>query len=263
MSNLNPKSVTKPITKTEASYQVNAVATYYPDFTKVYVPNTPYHKLRPGLEAVNKKESSSGMPTDDSKRSLRRTKKTVRDYVLSNRFELFATFTFKDNRQDPDGCKMRMQNWLKNQNKRKGKFNYLIVPEFHKDKVSLHFHSLISGYNGKIEPAINPMTNKPIKQHGDQIYVFPSYTLGFNNVKVIEYSSDSQLKLARYISKYITKDMPLFANKNRYWTSHGLKLPRTEDNPADWYKIIMPERTFEIEHGKFLYFNNSDLEGLI
>lgn len=255
----NTKSIIEPVTEAEASYTVSAVATYYPDFTKVYIPNIPYHKLKPGFEFREQVAKSDRDPIDDSDRSIRRTKKTVKDYVLCNRFELFATFTFATNRQDIDHCKRRMNNWLKNQKKRRGGFDYLIVPELHSDKTSLHFHALIRGYNGKIEVAINPKTGKPVIKGKTTFYTLPGYTLGFTNVKIIDYSNSGHLKLARYVSKYITKDMPLFAQKNRYWGSHGLKLPEKEDNPADWYKAVVPYKTINLDHGKLLFFHNADI----
>src|SRR5690606_37057624 len=106
--------------------------------------------------------------------------------------------------------------------KRNGKFEYLIIPEFHKD-MALHFHALIKGYKGKIKKAINPKTNKPLTKNGRLIYVFPGYTSAFNNVQKIEQTPESHKKVGSYIRKYITKDMPILFGKNRYWASNSLK----------------------------------------
>ena len=244
-----------------ASYKVYARATYYPDFIRVYIPHTPYDRLSSNMEARTKlKKSVIGQKQseEDIERSLRRTKKTLRDYVLCNRFELFATFTFKKDRQDITKSKTKMANWIKNQQKRKGKFEYLIVPELHKDQESLHFHALIKKYPGKLNRAKNSKTGKRLIRNGRKVYIFPSYTLGFTDVVKIKNTSEDHSKVGSYIRKYITKDMPLFFGKNRYWVSSGLKLPETEDNPK-WYLDKQAIRSHVSEYGLTLDFPASDL----
>jgi hypothetical protein len=250
------------VTEIEASYKVYASATYYPDFVRVYIPNEPYDKLLPGMERksvlVRTKIGSGEATETDIERSLRRSKKAIRDYALCNKFELFATFTFKDDRQNIARSKTKMANWLKNQQKRKGRFEYLIVPEFHKDRESLHFHALIKNYSGEVKAATH--NGQPVIKRGRQYYELPSYQSGFTNVKKIDNTLESHTKIGFYVSKYITKDMPLFFGKNRYWASGGLALPRTEDNPDTWYLRQAPQNTHETEYGRFLYFNKSPVK---
>ncbi len=219
MNNVDPwlPSI-QPITSDEAYYLVHAKASHYPNFVRIYLPKASYEKIKPNLELSNrikKNNSSSSQFTEESdlERSLRRTRKTIKDYVFCNQFELFVTFTFKQDRQNIDRCKAKMNNWLKNQKKRTGKFEYIIVPEFHKDKQSIHFHALIKGYQGRLKQSVNPKTQMPIKQGVRYVYELPSYTLGFTNVKIIDDKQDSLTKVGFYIQKYITKDMPIFANK--------------------------------------------------
>lgn len=238
----------------DAHYKVYAKAIYYPDFVRIYIPNKPFEKIYPGLE-INRKTSPSNQSTqgqyeDDLARSIRRTRKTVKDYVLCNEFELFATFTFKSDRQDIDKCRKKMANWFKNQQKIYGKFQYLVVPEFHKDNKSLHFHALISGYRGKLKQAVNPKTSKILAG----IYVFPGYRSGYTTVKIIDKNKDSRTKISLYIQKYITKNMPLFSNKKRYWSSKNLLLPITEENPEGWYKYTQWDDHFMNDYGTFLDF---------
>jgi len=244
-----------------ASKVVRAKATYYPTFVRVFIPNTPYMKDPEGFE----KSATPGMLLKlsvdeqyetDVERSIRRTRKRIKDYVLCNEFDLFATFTFRDDRYDIGHCKTRMAGWLKNQRARTGKFCYLIVSEFHKDK-ALHFHALLGGYMGRVEPSINPKTGDQLSQGRHLVYELPSYTLGFTNVKKIEPDKDSQTKVGFYIQKYITKDMPLFFGKNRYWASKGLALPTEEDNPQEWYKHIEPTRHYVNDHGTILEFDKN------
>lgn len=250
---LNPKLI-------DDAKKVYATATYYPDFIRVYWPFKPYEKLLPGMEK-RKYSNSHGERTEleklmDSERSLRRTKKSIRDFVHSNRFELFATFTFKSDRQNTDRTKAKMNNWLKNQKRRKGKFEYLIVPEFHKDQQSLHFHALLKGYKGRLNKSINPKTNEQLRQNGRKVYTLPGYTLGFSNVKKIDNDPESYAKLGNYVTKYITKDMPLFFGKNRYWASRNLKTPLVVENPINWYEQLTPISFRRTDYGIILYFKN-------
>ena len=252
----------RPKTYGESVFLVTAVATYYPAFTKVFVPSIPYEKLLPDMEPIGKKilYATNGIAKtsneDDLERSIRRTKASIRDYAINNQFELFATFTFKNDRYDNQKTKVKMNNWLKNQKKRTGKFEYLIVSEFHKDKKALHFHALIKGYKGKLEPATNPKTNKIIKN----VFQFPSYTLGFNNVKKIDNDPRSSAKVGNYIRKYITKDMPVFHSQHRYWVSSNVKRPTKEDNP-NWYHLFKPDTTYVTEYGTiYEYYGITEAE---
>lgn len=245
-----------------ATYKVYAQLTCYPRFDRVFVPHKPYDKLLPGMESVGKKPVTSSKPKtqdiDDVIRSLRRTKKKVHDYALMNEFDMFATFTIKSDRQNNDKSKSKVANWLKNENKRKGKFEHLLVPEFHKDGESLHFHALLKNYSGELKEVINPKDGKNLKQNGRQIFEFSSYQSGFSNVIKIDDNPKSHDKIANYVLKYITKDMPLLFGKNRYWVSSGLLLPPKQDNPPKWYLTKKPIRMYENEFGIVMDFEKSD-----
>lgn len=239
---------------------VRAKETKYPDFVRIYIPRAPYVKRMEGYEPKAKSQKPK-ITNDDpyetpAEASLRRTRKAIKDYALCNDFDQFATFTFKADRQNVAGSKSKMANWLKNQRNRNGKFRYLIVAEFHKDGESLHFHALIGGYKGKLRPAINPHTGKPIKQKGGKaVYEYPEYKSGFSNVKKLNGNLDTKTKVAYYIQKYITKDMPIFANKNRYWVSKNLNKPVTKENPEQWYRHVPPDRHYMNDYGTFLEFD--------
>jgi hypothetical protein len=226
----------KARSQTQASVEVFAQATYYPEFVKVYQPNKPMRKLRAGFEPTKKLVQSSATTTSDPKfnleRSIRRTKAKVVAYALCNTYELFATFTFASERQNIDRCKDRLNNWLKNQKKRTSPdLKYLVVPEFHKDGISLHFHALLHGYKGTLQKALDPETGKPRKRNGKIRYNITSYKSGYTDAVKIGSTIEDRQKVGRYISKYIIKEMPIFKNKNRYWVSLGHRLPIIEDNP--------------------------------
>jgi len=248
----------------EILYFVNARQKTYKYTTEIYLPNNPYEKLEDGYELSEKHPSAtSPIPTseeDKQERSKRRSYTAIKDIALSNSFELFATFTFKDNRDDHENSKQKMNGWLKRQRKQDKSFQYLIVPELHKDGVSLHFHALIAGYRGKLVRAINPKTNKPLIKGRRKVYDFPNYTLGHSEVYEIGETEEDKIKSGFYLLKYIKKDMPDFKSKKRYWTSRGLATPLTIENPEEWYLVFTPDHQIETEYGKFLFFDNKRIE---
>lgn len=242
------------ITQEEASFKVRAMATHYPQFVRVYIPRNPFSKLLPFMEAAQVKPQTSAkskVDEDDLTRSLRRTKRLLSDIVLCNPFSLFATFTFSPektaDRADPDRVKTQMGYWLKNQRSRHGKFAYLLVPEFHADRKSLHFHALFQDYKGVLVDSGKTIRNR-------KAYNFQSYTLGFNSAVPI----DDVEKVSSYVKKYITKDMPVFRGAHRFWASHGLKRPRIEYNPDDSYLHRTPDWSNENEYGTTLIYLNSN-----
>lgn len=264
----------------QPSFLIEAQATYYRDMVQVYIPKHPIvssggnGKKHPTpfpddydlklIELSEHFDELTGLkiskPDNESaqERSLRRAKKRIGDYILSNDFDLFVTFTMNGehgDREDSEASRTKLIGWLKNQRNRNGKFRYIVVPEFHGDKKALHFHSLIGGYTGKVEQAINPNTGKPLIQKGKATYQLPGYTLGYTNVKLIGSKPEDRSRLSAYLKKYITKDMPVFQNKQRYWVSKHLELPLIENNPEKWYQHVEPDWWCEFENGTLLRFD--------
>lgn len=246
----------------QQSILIEAQATYYPDMVSVYIPKNRILR-KPETDSnmlggsIIKEEDDSDATSDESniERSIRRTKKRISDYVLCNPFDMFATFTFANDRQNQDRIRQQMKDWLKNQRNRNGRFQYLFVPEYHKDGESLHFHALLLNYSGTVEKAINPKTDQPLVQKGKQVYTLSGYRLGFSNVKLLGETAEDRSKVAAYIKKYITKDIPIIYAKQRYWASKGLVLPQIEDNPQHWYKHVKPDWEIETPNGKIMRFN--------
>lgn len=238
---------------------VRAQATIYSDLISVYIPDEPILKdfsfKRCGsiFEKDDAEEESEFTEESPLERSVRRTKKRVRDYILCNSFTIFVTFTFRDNRYDIEEKRRQMSNWLKNQQKRNGNFKYIAIPERHADG-ALHFHALLTDYPGKISAAMNPKTGRPLSKYGQQVYYFPEYTLGFSNFRLVNSSIEDHIKVATYVSKYITKDMPIFKGKKRYFCSQGLDTPRLIDNPDEWYLGVKPDWQVKTKNGVIMRF---------
>jgi hypothetical protein len=195
----------------------------YPTFERLIIYDVPRPVRIKGFEedfAIPFTPSTSMQKAMSEYNSLRRTKTKLSDLVLCNDFDLFCTFTFAKNRQDLLSCKTRMHKWLENQKNRVGDFSYVIVPEFHKDGKSLHFHGLFKNYQGKLHTTT-------IRNGSGIIYNLTQYKLGHSTASVIQDSG----KVSNYIRKYITKDMPSLPGQKRYWCSKGLIRPQKIENP--------------------------------
>lgn len=250
------------VERVDAHFEVYASAKYYPKTVKVFIPNHPYLKKIPFMEVredkdgiedwtirVIKSEKISNESNLD--RSIRKTKTTIMDLVLCNEFDSFATFTFSPKKTKDRGnaynVKKQIQNWFKNIKKRNGKFAYLLVPEFHKDGKSLHFHVLMKNYPGEL-------IDSGKKINGRTAYNIKSYTLGHSSLVFI----DNLEKVSYYVSKYIVKDMPQIFGAHRFWASHGLKRPPVVDNPAGWYRHAKPLDVYTNDYGSFLTFERTE-----
>lgn len=237
-------------------YFVTSQATYYPTFARIFIPK--YATKRLEAKQVGSNGQDLLVPAIDKEtseeRSLRRSRKNVKDLVFCNLFDQFVTLTIADDRQNLQRSKLKVVNWIKNEKRRKGKFQYIIVPEFHKDKKSLHFHGLFKDYKGETKQSFQA-NGSPVIEKGRKVYNFPSFTSGYNYVEPIDNSVGSIIKVGFYLQKYITKDMPMIFGKNRYWASYKLKRPIKVDNPEPWYEYVTPDRKYENDFGVLLEFD--------
>ena len=167
--------------------------------------------------------------------SILRTKTTIRDIVLCNDFELFATFTFdpsKVDRYNYHACSYKMRAWLHHQKDLatlRGKdFKYLIIPERHKDG-AIHFHALLSGYSSTLKDSgLKTSSLRPI-------YNITSFRSGFTTAVPI----DSKESVSSYVTKYITKDLISEFKKQRFFCSKGLLRPTKVIN-SKYIKSVPP-----------------------
>lgn len=183
------------------------------------------------LGMVSRKEAiQSPFKLDES---LCRTRRTIRDLILCNRFEYFCTFTFRDSdmRYDLSSCKKALTVWFKNFKDRHAPgFRYLVVPEQHKDG-AWHFHGLVRGIPSQ-EFSV-PMyitvrdrhTQKLLEVRNTKGYIrWDRYSKRFG------FFDCSRIKnyeaCAAYVSKYITKALSDQAKSaHLYFCSKGLQRP--------------------------------------
>jgi len=212
---------------TQSQEPIRTIVKIYPGLKKLTILK---YKKTCDLTTKTTKKGESIFQESNLERSIRKTKTTITDYVLANNFEIFATFTFspkKVDRFDIDACKRKLKRWLDRQREKDLNLKYVVVPERHKNG-AIHFHAIFEN--------IDSFTLKKtkIKQDGRDVFTMTDWRFGFSNVKFID---SNRIKVATYITKYITKDMIQIENKKRYWCSHNLAIPEKHYNAVDEFQI--------------------------
>lgn len=181
---------------------------------------------------------------ENVQRSARRARGRVCDYVLANPdLKYFITLTLNGEdfaRDDVQTAFQKLRVWLNNRVQRAG-LKYVMVPEFHKDGKSVHFHGFINAAltltdSGTVIP---PGGGKPIRAETAQrkgvalcdcktVYNIPEWGYGFTTA--IELYGD-RIAAARYAAKYVTKEVERTKGDAKksggrwYWSSNNLRLP--------------------------------------
>ena len=190
---------------------------------------------------------------ENRERAARRARRKVSDYVMAEHdFKYFITLTLNGDyfpRSDVATATKRLNTWLKNRVQREG-LKYIIVPEYHKDGKSLHFHGFINDALRVVDSGcvVNPEGGKPIRRETARrkgydpltlqtVYNIPEWLYGFTTA--IELYGD-RAAAAAYISKYITKqydacggDRTMIGGRY-YWHSNNLREPQMVYRNADF-----------------------------
>jgi len=170
------------------------------------------------------------------KSSTRRSKTSVTDYALCNKFSQFITLTFDQKLTDSfnyDLCKKLVSKWINNQRRHSPLLTYILVAEKHKSG-AIHFHMITNNYRGELTTAVNPKTGKIVRKKGKTIYNIDGWKYGFSTLSNI----DNQQATAYYLQKYLTKDFIEAFNKKRYWVSRGLIKPVKDYNVNEEQEIL-------------------------
>lgn len=249
-------------------HQVYDVVKEYPDMIQIYIYHHPYTISNQPKPYKKNRKITQDISEFSAERSLRRSKVTVKDIIICNDFDYWCTFTFNKvyhDRYNLAHCRSTMSLWLNRQRKHSPDLRYLIVPELHKDG-ALHFHALFSNFNGSLRDSGKKTAN------GSIIFNATGYRAGFTQFVKLDSNS---LALARYITKqYLTKNMPIFGNKKRYWVSRGLNRPTKTVNGVSKFNLqdLIKNKTslftpnFEFqEHSKAhnIKLTSSNIESLI
>lgn len=167
--------------------------------------------------------------------SVSRTKRNIREIVLCNDFEYFATWTIDSKNFDRfslDNVVYNMKKLLKEYKRRNKNFKYIYIIEQH-IKSGFHFHGFVKGipeeefiqYTKEDYTFPKKLPYKlinEIEKSKKNIYHIPYFDnkMGYNTFsKVNNYNA-----AANYIMKYITKNAPVRTTENQiYFCSRGLK----------------------------------------
>jgi hypothetical protein len=139
------------------------------------------------------REKEKGIRTDN----LKRTKDKALDICMANDFNYFITLTLdkeKISRTDTGEIGKKLGIWLRNRVFRYN-WKYIIFPEYHKDKESIHFHGLVSG-----EMKLTDSGHKT--KNGQTIYNADQWTYGWSTVIELDHNVP---KIAGYVMKYMAK----------------------------------------------------------
>lgn len=188
-----------------------------------------------GRRSVGKHEEKKKLDTlFKLDNSLCRSRRTIQDFILCNRFNYFCTFTFSDAKLDRfnyDVCKKAITEFFKNfRNRYAPAFKYVIVPEQHKDG-AWHFHGVISGM--PIEEFSVPETIMYRNRLTNEVEEVPNrkgYVRWERYSKRFGFFDCSKIKhyeaCASYVSKYITKALVDFKKGSRiFFASQDLQTP--------------------------------------
>lgn len=192
--------------------------------------------LNDGIYRVGRKKGGCKSPNNSTKEeiersSLSRSRRRIKDILLCNDFQYFATLTVDSKNCDRFSLQEVQDNLKKICKKIKrnnSDFKYLFVTEKHENG-AFHFHGMIK--------------NLPVYQNK---YGYLSCTyfdeLGYNSFSVIK----DYNKAVNYILKYITKKCIRNENNQIFFCSRGLKRPSEE--------LMIPTDLTEI-FGKNVFIN--------
>lgn len=216
-------------------------------------------------------------PTETTQRAdnARRAKNAIFDISACNDWQYFVTLTLdasKVDRYDAKQIVRPVTKWFDNMVQRKG-LKYLIVPERHKDG-AIHFHGLIAGDGLRLSDSGTvkvPGRKKPIKRKTAKQYKIPEsdwktvynwddFKLGYSTALAV-YGERSTL--AKYMTKYITKDLSKIFGKSYFAGGHGLqRKPKSVALDLDYKKITAAEFQLPLELGAVKYYKLPSSEAL-
>lgn len=215
----------------ESSITSNARVKRYPSAAVLQVANESIFRdagfePRTRLYSVSAKGEAAN-PERSLQSSRSRAKAAVRDITLCNRFEYFFTWTLSKNqidRYDVSLISRRVQTFLKNDVHRKD-FQYVLVPEYHKDG-AIHFHGLCNLGNIRIERAADARTRLPLSTNrGQPIFNMLDWKLGFSTCIPID---ENYERTCNYLTKYLTKDSEKILGKWYLASRNLIKKPKID-----------------------------------
>ncbi len=198
-------------------------------------PNSPDYAVRFKKMHTPRKKEENGDDEMIYLGSMKRAKDSIFDLVMCNKWDYFFTGTFDDKRvgeNTSENLLKPVQEWLKKQTYRKG-LAYILVAEYSPLNHRIHFHGLLNSAlaledsgtvlcYGKSKPVKISTADKqhiPL-EHRKTVYNIPAWSDRFGYTTAIPVTGNP-VQLARYITKYITKDCEKIFGKY-FWSSRNI-----------------------------------------
>lgn len=174
-----------------------------------------------------KKEEGERKPSDVA-RATRRAKITAFDYIMCNHdLDTFATFTYSPEavaeKDSYEECYEKLRVWLSNRVQRKG-LKYVLVPERTK-RGDIHFHAICNAAALKLERAYSPNTGRPLTHNSKPLYNVIDWKWGFTSAEMIADADGDRTAVAKYIFKYMGKQLGAKIGGRYVLTGGDLKRP--------------------------------------
>ena len=209
----------------------------YPNGTKVYTVYNTALLIAENDNSIHLSEPLKNEKTEEElqlekNRALWKIKTKIKDYILCNDFDYFWTLTFDSDRYNYTVAFEKMGKWLEKMRKKYGKFNYIMIPELHKDG-AIHFHGVTGGLNAVVR-------DSGVKHKGVKVYNCTDWQHGFTTLTRVR----SKEKTATYVTKYVTKEMQnsiVGKGKKKYWCSRGLRLPAVSYTDLNLGEDLIPD----------------------
>lgn len=139
-------------------------------------------------------------PNECSDKAWKRARRRAFDLMMCNSLDLFVTLTLdasKISRTEWGDIVPRFNTFLDNMVRRHG-LRYILIPEFHADGRSIHFHGLMNS-------SALTLVNSGVKHHGKTVYNVENWKYGFTTAQRVGKTPEDQIKTAKYCFKYMTK----------------------------------------------------------
>lgn len=187
-----------------------------------------------GIEEDKPKKRLPGTVNDEKLSvNISRAKQAVLELAQCNDWQYWVTITLdpkKFVRNDLEAFRRNFTQWLRDYSKKVGcKIKYHLVPELHKDGQSWHMHGFLMGLPDEERRPFEPHERLPYYilnklSQGFDVYDWPAYRerYGWVNMEPVR----NRQAAARYITKYITKDLVNTVSDvgaHMYYCSQGLQ----------------------------------------
>lgn len=179
-------------------------------------------------------QSEEQAAADRERCNISRARNTIKELVLNNHWDYFATLTVspeKFDRKDYPTIEKALRKFLNNYKARRcDEFRYLLIPEMHADG-SWHFHGFFANINMadmvQFKEGMQMSSYMVSKvRRGEILFDFVAYSkrFGFCDLELIS----DKARCASYVTKYITKNLgdtasAMRSGANLYYASTGLK----------------------------------------